>query len=487
MAPRLRWLAAIAGFALLGYLAIAAMQPFSVLRVTFVLLVPLVLVFVIPSSLRTLREGAVELVASLRWYHWLWLIVLAGALVFRVRDAQEAAAEPIDSAALLRIGAEIVVGLILLERLFMRKTRWLPSLFRGLIGIMAAFALVNLASTLWSVKPLWTLYKSLEYLLDLSLIAAVIVSVRGAEDIEKFADWTWALIGLLAATAWVGAVFDPADALYAGLTFGPLGVRLAGVVPNISSNGLGDFCAILAAVALCRLLYDPDRKFNRAWYGSLFAAGIVTLIFAQSRSSMVGLLISILLLLFLTRRVVLGAALAVGTAFAGIFALAFTNFGVVLWAYLLRGEDVQMAEGLTGRVNWWQYAFQKFTERPLTGFGGFAGGKFVILPGLGQSNVPDLHSNFVESLVDTGIWGPILLVIALVAIWWILFKAFRSRRLSPSEHRLVIEAAAVMAVLTVRSTVTGNIIDHLAIAFLTVLAITEFMRRRLKFGGNFAT
>ena len=106
----------------------------------------------------------------------------------------------------------------------------------------------------------------------------------------------------------------------------------------------------------------------------------------------------------------------------------------------------------------------------------------MVLPELGRYDIPDLHSSLVESLVDIGIWGPLLLIAALIGIWWVLFKAWRNPLLTSPENRLAIEALAVIGVITLRSLESGDLISHPALGFLTVLALAEFIRRRLKYG-----
>ena len=130
-------------------------------------------------------------------------------------------------------------------------------------------------------------------------------------------------------------------------------------------------------------------------------------------------------------------------------------------------------------MEWWQYGIQKFLQKPWTGYGAFAGGRFVILPGLGRLATPDLHSTIVETLVDTGVWGLPLLLITIAGIWWFLYRAVRSPKLNASESRVAVELLVVFAVISVRCIVSGDIIDHPAAAFFTVLCGAEFMRRRL--------
>ena len=479
--------ATLAGFALLSFVVLGVANPFnSALKVILVLLLPLVAVFIVPSAARALARGTADVVRNFKWYHGVWLLVLVSGLVFRERLLQDINAEPIDGWALFRISVAGLVGMIMITRLVFRKTPWLRPLLQGLIGIMAVFALVSLVSTLWSVRPPWTLYKSLEFLVDLSVVAGIVATVKSTEEFEKYVNWSWILLGVLLLTVWIGAVMDPEDALHAGFLMGPLGMRLVGVIPDLSANSVGEFSAILAIVALSRLLYDPERQHNPAWYRLLFAFAMITMIFAQTRAAIVGFIFSAFLLLIFTRRYLLGITFGIASAFAGVFLLAFTNSGAFIRDYAMRGNSVSEVEGLSGRLEFWQQAYKHFLDRPLIGFGGFAGGRFLVLPDLGRYATPDLHSSLVESLVDIGIWGPILLIAALAGIWWVLFKAFRSPLLAPSENRLVVEVLAVIGVITIRSLEGGGLISHPALAFLTVLGFAEFMRRRLKYGGTLA-
>lgn len=473
----------LAGFALLSFVALGVVNPFnSVLAVILILVAPLVAVFILPSATRALTRGATDLARTFKWYHGVWFLVLLSGLVFRERLLQDINEEPIDGWALFRISMVALVGIIMIGRLVFKKTAWLRPLFQGLIGIMTVFALICLVSTVWSVRPPWTLYKSLEYLVDLSVVAAIVATIKSTEEYERFVNWTWILLGVLLVSAWIGAIVDPEDALHAGYLMGPLGVRLVGVIPDISANSVGEFSAILSIVALCRLLHDPKKQHNGAWYRLLFAFAITTLIFSQTRGAIAGFFFSAFLLLILTRRYLMGIAVGIASSFAGIFILAFTNFGGVARDYAMRGNSEAEVEGLSGRLEFWQHAFKHFLERPLTGFGGYAGGRFLVLPELGRYATPDLHSSLVESLVDIGIWGPLLLIAVLLGIIWVLYKSVRSPLLAPSETRIAIEVLAVMGVITFRSLEGGGLISHPAFAFLTVLGFAEFMRRRLKYG-----
>jgi O-antigen ligase len=479
---KIRWVWELMGFALLSVLALYAMAPFrSNLIVALILALPFVLVFVVPSAIRALAENAAELKKSFTWWHWLILISFVSGLTFRLREVQEIQSNPLDAAAMVKVLLVGLIGVLLLARLFSGKSPWLRAQFRGLVGLLMAFALISLVTTFWSVKPSWTLYKSLEYAVMLALYAAIVVYLSRVEEYESVLNWVYALLTLLLVTAWIGAVIDPADAFTVGASGLFLIPQLNGVFPVLAANGVGTMGAIVGLVAISRLMMPVTEKKYRGWYLALAGLGIVSMILADCRSATFGFLVGILILFFFTRHLVAGTlVLASGAVLA-----LFSGAGKSIMLYLARGQQTKELEGLSGRVEFWQFGWQKFLERPFTGWGGFAGGRFLILPQISDPSQPmpsDLHSNIMEPIVDTGIFGLLFILLALFGVWWYLYKGFRSPRLSGREARLAAECMVVLALLTVRFTVSDFTTIYPGLPFLAILCYAEYVRRRLKFG-----
>ena len=145
--------------------------------------------------------------------------------------------------------------------------------------------------------------------------------------------------------------------------------------------------------------------------------------------------------------------------------------------YLLRGQSLQAVRDVSGRMDWWHYAMFKFWQRPWAGYGGYAGGRFVVLAGIGRYETGDILSSWVQPLIDTGLVGFTALVVAIAALWITLLKAVRSPFLDPPARRLLIEIVCVMTIIQIRSFFTGNLITHDAMPFLIVLGCAEFSRR----------
>jgi O-antigen ligase len=478
---KLLWIALNIGIAILTVLAFTFFAPFHHTFLDIALIFsPLLIVFVaLPATRTVIREGQNQ-IKNFTWWQVLWFLFFLSALVFRVRDEQDIHSSALDGWALYRIGLDFIVGALLMSRCLTGKTPRLRLLFCGLIGVMALYPLLALASTTWSAAPSFTLFRAVEYMLDLALIGAFVAAFNSVEDYQAFANWTWTLLGLLVLSAWIGALLDPADAWMEGYSYGPLRIRLEGVYPILDANSIGEYSAILASISLARILDDPEHKYDRAWYRLLFIATIITLIFTQTRAAVAAFVVALILLFVFTRRILLGTVLGITAAVGASVVLFFTNFGNTVVSYLLRGQTMAEAEGMSGRADMWQFAIRKISERPWTGYGGYAGGRFVVLPGLGMPGKSDVLNTMVESFIDLGVLGVIVLLIVFVGIWWHLFRASRSPNLNSNERHFAVELLLAMSIVTTRSFVAGNITSHAALAFLTILASAEFFRQRLK-------
>src|SRR5437660_2236137 len=282
-APRRNPLWIVLFFVLVGF-SIAVMismlagsAPYGVLIASGAILlsIPILLLMIkaIPqgwAKARVLRQ-------NWTWWHPLWFLIFFSMLVFRIRDVGAAKANPLDAWAMLRILPEAVVALTLIVRLILKKPNWLGSLFRGIPGAMAIYSLARLASTAWSVNASWTAYKSLEFLADVSLLAAIVASAESWFTYQNLLDWTLTFYGLSLAVVWINLPIWPAEAMDGG--------RLTGVLPVEASNSVGTSGGVLALVALCRLMPVFGRAKNRAWYILLFIFGTLSMVLSQTRNS----------------------------------------------------------------------------------------------------------------------------------------------------------------------------------------------------------
>lgn len=461
------------GFVVLGAFAVVVAYSFrSVAGTILVVLLPLAVLWLWAAADQGARNIR-ALLKSVAWWEWLWLLLFLSGLVFRVRNDSVIEGNPLDAWALYRVALVGTTAVVLSLHLVPRHTSWMGSLFRGLVGALTMYAAVSAVSTLWSVYPAWTFYKSLEYLVDVAALAAILATVQSTETYRTFLNWTWALFGLLVASFWLGALVWPTLAFEPST--GLLSVRLAGVVPAVDANSVGEFGAILAIVALSRLLTEGHGKHQRAWYYLVYAVGLVTLIFSQTRSAVGGFLLGVLLVLFFTK----GKGITALAVSAGAIALSVASVRTVLWRAISRGQSEEMFKSATGRVEGWSLAWHQILVNPIVGAGAYTS-RFTVLAKLGETKTSSVLNTFVDVALGGGIVGLIPVLIAFVGTWWLLTRLLRDRSLKSSERRLAVEAVGVLSVVSVRSFITTNLIWHPALQFLVVLGYAEFLRRRYR-------
>jgi O-antigen ligase len=409
-----------------------------------------------------------SLAAAFRWWHGLWFLFFLSGLVFRIRDTKTIYDAPVDFWAGFRMGLMGLVAVVLLARLASRKTEWGAALLRGVPAGLFLCGLISLISTLWSVYPLWTLYKAVEYLIDVALLVAVVTAVRNAENIKSLFDWTWLLTGLLLLTVWLGVLLRPEEAIFRGT--GPIGIQIHGVLPAVASNGVGEMGATLLVVAATRLLF---RTHHRSFYWLVCFAALVSLIFAQSRSPFTAALLGLLAVFFLARR--FGLLALIGLAGAALLTLTHAQ-GVAKEAFL-RGQSPELFLSLSGRLSWWTPAWEVLRENPFLGLGGWAAGRFAVLGQLGNSDISSLHNGWLEILVGVGLIGFVPFLLTFVRAWSNLLRPLNTGSSQSIVTELRMETIGIFVMLSFRSLFTAEFIWHPPILFLLVLGYSELLRR----------
>lgn len=435
----------------------------------FVLSLPVFLVF-LPAAFPAIPRWH-NLRAQLEWWHGLWFMIVLSGLVFRIRDTESIQEAPLDFWALYRIGLILLVALLLFAKMAGKQAHWINSTFKGLIGLLALHSLVSLASALWSPFAAWTLYKSFEYLVDIALISAILVSVRDVRQLKTLFDWTWVLLACLSASVWAGMLIWPEEALKEGV--GLLGIQLMGVFPVIMSNSVGEMGAILGIVALARLHFSGPA--GKRFYTLVLISSLLLLLLAQSRSPFAGFLLAAALVVAATRG--MGWILAGLLCLPGVISL--TSLDGLFWEFIQRGQNVEQWTTLTGRTHWWSLALERFQESPWLGTGAYAGARFSVLAEAGMEATAHIHNAWVEILVGTGIVGLVPVLLAFAGAWLVLLRGMAWTKRYVLEHRLAVEVLGILTVLSVRSIFTSSgLVWHPATFFFLAVGYLEFLRRR---------
>ncbi|HLZ43904.1 MAG TPA: O-antigen ligase family protein [Candidatus Sulfotelmatobacter sp.] len=475
-----RWVWLLLLFVALGFSIsvavslLAGSSPFGVLvaAVAIVFAVPVVIVAfeAFPEAMMSLRV----LARNWTWWHPLWFFIFFSMLVFRIRDVSAAKADPLDAYALLRVLPEAFVALTLIIRLILKKPNWLGALFRGIPGAMAIYCLVCLATTAWSVNASWTAYKSLEFLADVSLLAAVVASAEGSFTYQNLLDWTLTFYGLSLVGVWINLPIWPSEAMDGG--------RLTGVVPVEASNSVGTSGAVLAIIAMCRLLPIFGRAKNRAWYLLLLIFGLVSMVLSKTRNAEAAFVFAVALIVMFSprmRKVAMWGSV-VAAPFVAMAAILNDRLFPSLWGFAVdfaqRDQSDAAIGSLSGRTAWWEYGIQQLMHHPFTGLGAYAAGRFAVLGKLGVGSAAMMHSDWIEVLIGTSFWGLIPFAAALIAAWYFLFRCIRSDVFTPDQRQLALEMFALLGMLTMHSFFNDELSWHCPLLYFAILGYAEFIR-----------
>jgi len=448
--------------------------------VTLVLLGALILLIVPPAILVTVRRvtHAPFHAGSFRWIYLAWILIWGGSSVWNLtRDVRfsvdEAGADNYVRLILLSLGALVILAIGARYRF-----AFLSELRAGVLGIFSFLALWGLASTLWSISPAGTLAKSFEYCAQLGLLVLATSLICGGTRaprtrllaLKSVFDWTWFWLCLSTALVYVGVLVWPDYAIMQDV--GKLGFSLQGALPAVSANGVGQLGAILGIVALVRVVHSPR---SRKVFIPILAISLLTMVLAQSRSPILGFLLAVVVVLVASRR--FGLLLFVSGL---VGALLLSPYGLTIYEFLRRGQTDGTISTLSGRTIYWEKSFQALQGNWLNGYGANVGGRYVLQTALGEDEVSTTHSMYVETLIDTGIVGLILLLTGIVVTWFWLFKVRPYAMKDPIGRLLWLESFGVFTILMVRSVFSVSFIwSQTVLTFGLVLIFVAVMRKEV--------
>jgi O-antigen ligase len=299
------------------------------------------------------------------------------------------------------------------------------------------------------------------------LAAAIVTEIRTLRALKSIVDLTWVLYGLLLVSVVLGALIWPDHGMARGV--GVLGVQLRGVVPSIATNGVGDVGAVLFVIAFTRLLLGLR---GRAFYWSVLVAGFVMAIMAQSRSPIAAAVMAIVVILLCSRRVIPAVAILMSAALISWYLSdTFTE-------YIRRGQNPELFMSLSGRTKWWTVGLDYIEQRPLLGFGAYAGSRFLVLAPTGFQITSSIHNAWLEIFVSNGLIGLIPVVLAFITICLVYLKWLLRGTSDRVELCLLLETAGILTIEAGRSIFSSGLVMHPSTLFFVVVIFAEVYRRK---------
>jgi len=395
------------------------------------------------------------------WIKWriIWIIAFIAGLTFLARETETA------SETLVGLGQiHRVIGISLLAIILMKLFVNNPSVpFKSIFFFWTFFALWQMLTTSWSTFPAWTLYRSSEYIILVSITAYCANSLQEAKQLTKWINLIWFFIGILVLSVWLSVIISPGEALSPGR--GIIPVSINGLFPKISSNSVSMYGAIIGIVSFVRMRYTQEMK----WKVLLFLA-IVTMILSQGRSGMASFALGIIIAILLMRRygimVILGSLI--------FLLISFYAFDEIFLEYFRRGQTEEQFWLFSGRINVWEYTYHYFiVDQPWKGFGAYSAGRFLVLGNyLGWSS---LHSTWLELAVGNGIPATIFFAVIVIYSWIVIIKHCLANY-GEAFNSYFIEISSVFTALIFRSLFTTHFMVHNDFVFFLIIGTVFYIK-----------
>ena len=288
----------------------------------------------------------------------------------------------------------------------------LPVLPRAPVLLAAGWFVVSaLVSTVVAVDPAGSLRLDATYLLGFCFAASVALACDDRRSAQLLTGCTCAV-----GTVLCGAGIATATRLQAHFGATVVDNRATGFFGQ--PNELGAFAAVIVVLAI-GLLLAVDRR-DPLWIvaGSCVLTGVVALVVSLSRSSWLGFVAGLVLLLVLAPRARRPVVVALASVTAAVTAIAVAQPSLPLLS-IVADRAASFVDGgrnpYDDRPAIWREALRQIADRPLLGSG--PGGYHVIASTSGSqvSTVAPLHAHdlLLTVLAEQGLLGVLLLGITV--------------------------------------------------------------------------
>lgn len=317
------------------------------------------------------------------------------------------------------------------------------------ITLFIIYAIVAfLSSLLVPVNSFYTMWKSMEIIIDLMILLAILCHAYPYENILKTYKLTIIFLVILLAIFTIEAIVAPSIVLLPSR--GAIPFTMRGYIPLYNGNSLAFLCAIVAFYSFCRMI---NYKKYKAVYLGLFSWSFIVLILAQSRTSLVGLMVAILVFTYFNKNRKTFYSLIGLSVLLSLLATVASN----IEAYLTRGQSAELMGSLSGRTYGWEASMEAFYASPIVGHGFAAAARTEIL---GVGGASTLHGAIFDVMVGTGLMGLIPWLLSILLIGKALLQRKKIDKIGNPYKILHYEFMGLFALLMVRSLTSSGIAFH---------------------------
>jgi O-antigen ligase len=199
------------------------------------------------------------------------------------------------------------------------------------------------------------------------------------------------------------------------------------------TNGAGRFALVVIIVCIIRFLNTRSRI--RLVWPVLLAPAFFLLLQTQSRTALLGLAVTAVLLVFLMgldwRYLFIGPIMAAGAYVSGFKLRA-------------RGQMDNLI-GLTGRETTWEKGIEQIRHSPFLGWG-FNADRILL-------NAEHMHNSYLHAALHTGLLGALLFALTFISLWILILKSriiLRARDVVGPNRPFLFESILIIGFLTTR-------------------------------------
>lgn len=396
-----------------------------------------------------------------------WLVFFFSTLNFTFRNASSIQNTPIELSVIHRPICAIILYLILVPWII----KYFGLLTKGLPGFLMLFCCVRVFSSMWSIYPLWTFYRSVAYSIAILLLIFTIYSITNVKQLYKLVNLCWGWIFIMIVSAYLGLLFASKALVPIENSNSFFPYFFTGVFPRINPNALAQSAVIVTTISLHRCLSHNKIKFP---YIGLFLLGIITIILTQTRLVYFLFILSTALLFILHKK----------TRYLSVFLalpLLLLNPRIIdaITNYLRRGQSGSALWSLSNRTYWWATVYKSLTfQDMLYGHGAFAGGRIlspIIGATIGEASRMTVDNTWLELLLNSGFLGVFMFLAVTLYVGIVLLKTAKHEQ---NEIRfLAIECFVVWVILFIRSFFVSSLMLHSNIPFFVVLGVVLYLRK----------
>lgn len=369
------------------------------------------------------------------------ILILLAAPNFSYRGAEEITSNVINSSVLLRLVSVFILGIICIINsnkilIYVLNNKFLLFTY----SLITYFTL----SSIWSVYPLWTLYRGLELTV---LLSSCLLYIKSENSFNSFLNKVFILINTLIFIAYFNTYFFNISNIFSLSS-------LSSEFPQLNEGTLGFFS--LAGISYNIFFKNLINKKYIYWTSFYF----VTLLLSQNRSSLISLIFVLIIYYFSSRNSSKNIFLIYGITFLLLIS-TLTNFFDLLMFYLSKGQDIELLKTLSTRTINWNFSLDFISQQNifyrLFGLGAYAGVRFLVAPtgffvtqqGISQTTTDNL---WLETYIDNGIIGVVYTLIFFVYLYLQISK-IKNKNLKLFNTSLII-------IFFIRGFFTANIFQH---------------------------